>query len=92
MIMESSKIEESIVNFLVDDLFVDVPKEKIDPEVSLQHDIGVDSLGFVELMAFLEDQFEIKIEGEEFKPENFRSVRQVRMLIEKKLNLVANSA
>lgn len=50
---------------------------------SLAHDrdlLGdgvIDSLGIVELIAFLEKQYAIKVEDDDIDPENFRSVESI---------------
>jgi acyl carrier protein len=44
----------------------------------------IDSLGIVELIAFLEGQYRIKVGDDDLDPENFRSVDSIVAFIAKK--------
>ncbi len=44
----------------------------------------VDSTGVLEVVAFLEDQFDIKVEDDEMLPENLDSVAQIAAYVKKK--------
>jgi acyl carrier protein len=44
----------------------------------------VDSLGVLLLVAFIEEQFNIKVEDEELIPENFETINKVKEFIERK--------
>lgn len=72
-----NKIKKIIAN----DLFLDIPEDKISLDDSLQSGIGLDSLAFTELRFQCEQQFAIKINDDDFVPENFRTVRQLANLI-----------
>ncbi|MCL1702974.1 acyl carrier protein [Lysinibacillus sp. Bpr_S20] len=85
--LDKSKMEQDLKYFLVEDLLVDFTIEEISPNMSLGNELGVDSLGFTELMAHVEDVYNIKISDEEFVPENFRTINAIIELIEKKLNI-----
>lgn len=74
-------ISDSIVLFLVDDLLIDFEALQVDRDASMQHVLGVDSLGFVELMAFVEDTFGVSVSKEEFAPENFSSVNALTRFV-----------
>jgi len=49
---------------------------------------GLDSVGMIELIHTIEDQFHIKIPDEEVIPENFDSIRSVTRLLENKNAIV----
>ncbi len=49
---------------------------------------GLDSVGMIELIYTIEDQFHIKIRDEEVVPENFDSIRSVTRLLEGKNAIV----
>ncbi len=49
---------------------------------------GLDSVGMIELIYTIEDQFHIKIRDEEVVPENFDSIRSVTRLLETKNAIV----
>lgn len=80
------KWAEELKEFLIEDLLLDLSMEEISEEASLGNEIGVDSLGFTELMAHIEDEYKIKVSDEDFTPENFRTLNKVMDLIESKIN------
>lgn len=45
----------------------------------------IDSTGVLELVAFLEEEFNIKVEDDELVPENLDSINNVAFYLEKKL-------
>ena len=49
---------------------------------------GLDSVGMIELIHTIEDQFHIRISDEEVIPENFDSIRSVTRLLESKNAIV----
>jgi len=83
--MTREKIIEDLKDFLVDDLFLDVERDQIGVDQGFQTVLGVDSLGFVELMAFVEDHYAIKIEESEFIPANFQNITSLSNLVLEKL-------
>jgi methoxymalonate biosynthesis acyl carrier protein len=44
----------------------------------------IDSLGIVELIAFLERKYGVKVDDDDLAPENFRSVDTIVAFVEKK--------
>lgn len=47
-------------------------------------ELGLDSVGMIDLIYRLEDEFKVVIEDEEVVPENFRSIRSLCRLLEEK--------
>jgi acyl carrier protein len=76
-----------IRQFIVESFFVDVFS---DDESFLRGGI-LDSLGMLELVAFLEKEFAIKIADTELIPENLDSLVRVCAFVERK-KLAANTA
>ncbi|WP_338553876.1 acyl carrier protein [Paenibacillus sp. KS-LC4] len=74
----------SLKNFLVNDLLVETPIEEIRTDMGLASELNVDSLGFTEIMAHLEDEYNIRISDEEFIPENFKNIDALINLVESK--------
>jgi acyl carrier protein len=74
-------IERAIGSLLVADLFVEVPEDRMSPEDRLRSDLGLDSLGFVELRVQCENTFGVTISDADFTPENFTSIRSVADLV-----------
>ncbi|NIA25137.1 MAG: acyl carrier protein [Gammaproteobacteria bacterium] len=61
--MDRAEIEGRLRNLLVSELGLD--ETKITPEASFETDLEVDSLGVVELLMALEDEFGVTIPDEE---------------------------
>ncbi len=61
--MDRSEVESRIKNLLVSELGLD--EAKVSPEATFEEDLEVDSLGVVELLMALEDEFGVKIPDEE---------------------------
>ena len=76
-----SSIEDCLRDILVTDVFVELEKDKILSTASLRQDLGVDSIGFVELKVQVEKRFSIVISEEEFTPENFSTISSLSGLI-----------
>jgi acyl carrier protein len=81
---QHDKLEHDLKNFLVERLFVEMPVEEIRTDMGLPSEVGVDSLGFTELMAHLEDAYGIRVSQEEFGPENFRNLDRVMAFVRRK--------
>jgi acyl carrier protein len=47
----------------------------------------VDSTGVLELVAFLEKKYQIKVEGKDLIPDNLDSITNLQRFLEKKLQL-----
>lgn len=79
--MDRADIESKMKELLVSELGLDA--DKITPEASFEEDLEVDSLGVVELLMALEDEFGVKIPDEE--AEQIGTVGQAVDLVEAKL-------
>ena len=61
--MDRSEIETKLVDLLVDELGLE--RDNITMEAKFEEDLEVDSLGVVELLMALEDNFDVKIPDDE---------------------------
>ncbi len=61
--MDRSDIESKLVDLLVDELGLE--RDNITMEAKFEEDLEVDSLGVVELLMALEDNFDVKIPDDE---------------------------
>jgi len=77
------EIVTTLKKMLIDQLFVEIPEEKIGLDDGLQSVVGLDSVGFVELRLLCERNFNVQISDEDYTPDNFNSVRHVAELIER---------
>jgi acyl carrier protein len=80
--MDRTEIESKLTDLLVDELGID--RESIALDARFEEDLDVDSLGVVELLMALEDNFGVKIPDEE--AEQIATVGEAVDLVEKKLN------
>ncbi|AND15264.1 acyl carrier protein [Rathayibacter tritici] len=73
-----TEVEAAIIVMLRDDLYVE---EEFGVDDSLRDDLGLDSLGFVELRSACEKKFGIAITESDFDSTNFGTVRNLAMLV-----------
>ncbi len=79
--MDRSQIESRLTDLLVNELGLE--RDKITMDASFEEDLEVDSLGVVELLMALEDEFGVKIPDEE--AEEIGTVREAVDLVQSKL-------
>ncbi len=79
--MERGEIESKLTDLLVEELGLE--RDKISIEATFEEDLEVDSLGVVELLMALEDNFDVKIPDDE--AETITTVGQAVDIIEAKL-------
>ena len=80
--MERTEIESKLTDLLVDELGIE--RDDIRADAKFEEDLDVDSLGVVELLMALEDNFGVKIPDEE--AEQITTVGEAVDLVEAKLN------
>lgn len=80
--MDRNEVSERLNGVLVSELGLDA--EKIKDDAHFEEDLDVDSLGVVELLMALEDEFDVKIPDEE--AESIMTVGQAVDLVHRKLN------
>ena len=79
--MERAEIESKLTELLVEELGLDA--DKITMDATFEEDLEVDSLGVVELLMALEDNFGVTIPDEE--AESIGTVGQAVDIVESKL-------
>ena len=80
MILKTKQVEEKLIRRVATILSVDVVKIK--PEAQL-HTLGVDSLSFVELLVFIEQEFKIRLMESGMTRDDFRTIRSLAQRISK---------
>jgi len=85
--MESlvSQIEQ-IKNFISEITFTDL--DKIKEDTNLFEEGIFDSLGFLSLISYLDEEFGIEVANDELSEDNFESINAVVAFIERKKNLL----
>jgi acyl carrier protein len=76
-------IQETIRNFIIENFLFGEPTEFSDGESLLEKGI-IDSTGVLELVAYIEQTYGIKVEDEELVPENLDSISNVVEYISRK--------
>ena len=61
--METNEVFEKVKGLFVEDLGID--ESKVTMDAKLEEDLEIDSLGIVEVVMALEDEFDIEIDDEE---------------------------
>jgi len=79
--MDRNAVSERLTGVLVSELGLDA--DKIKDEAHFEEDLDVDSLGVVELLMALEDEFDVKIPDEE--AESILTVGQAIDMVQGKL-------
>ncbi|HLU31502.1 MAG TPA: acyl carrier protein [Acidimicrobiia bacterium] len=79
--MDRDQVADRLKEVLVSELGLDA--DKVTEEASFEEDLEVDSLGVVELLMALEDEFGVKIPDEE--AENIHTVGQAVDMVHGKL-------
>jgi len=83
MYKENRTIEQIIRQFLSDRAWLDDDKQLRDTESLLEKGV-IDSLTMTELVSFIEETYNIRIEDEELMPEHFDSLTCIAAFIKKK--------
>ena len=87
---EKTDIRTLVKSFIIDNyLFGVVPEDFGDDDSLLQREI-INSTGILELIEFLSDTFEIRIEDEEILPENLDSIDSICNFIKRKTDNNSN--
>jgi acyl carrier protein len=74
MHLNANEVENKLIRQIAVILAID--SQKIKPEVPL-HTLGVDSLSFVELLVFIEKEFQIKLMDSNLQAEDFKTIRSL---------------
>lgn len=81
---------ESIRCYIVENFLFGDDKE-LNEETSFLENGIIDSIGMMELVEFIENKFNIKVDDEELIPENFDSIRCILNFLAKKLRILINA-
>ncbi len=73
-----------IRSFIVETFLFDAPDSAFDDDDSLLDSGIIDSTGVLELVSFIEEEFDIEVKDEELIPENLDSLNRLASYIEKK--------
>jgi len=82
------KTIDRIRQFIVSDLQAGVGGTIADDDSLIDQGI-IDSFGIMALLGFLEERFDVIIDGDELLPENFATLVAISALVEKKVGIAA---
>lgn len=82
---KSSIITDKIRKYVLDETFVD--GGKINDESLVFKEGYFDSMGFVRLVSFLENEFEVRISDEDLVEKNFESINAISSFVSNKKNM-----
>jgi acyl carrier protein len=83
---DKNQIVTDLKKILTQDLFVSIPESEIKANDSLADDLGIDSVGFVELVTLVEEKYGIEIDGREANSESLRTLDGLSGFIMAKAN------
>lgn len=76
--------ENLLRNFILENYLFTDDQSELDSNDSFLEKGIIDSTGILEVIEFIEEEFEIKVEDDEMTPENLDSVNKIIRFIEKK--------
>ncbi|MEA1867650.1 MAG: acyl carrier protein [Thermodesulfobacteriota bacterium] len=77
---------DEIRQFIIDNFLMGQNSDSLKDDSSFLEDGVIDSTGVLELVGFLEENYEIKVEDEELIPENLDSIKNICAYLELKLS------
>lgn len=82
-------MKEILRQFIRDNFLFGLQGESFSDDDSLLEKRIIDSTGVLELIAFLEENFGVKVQDDELLPENLDSINRLARFIEKKSKAAA---
>jgi acyl carrier protein len=83
--ISNAAIEQKILIFIQDRFAAAQHQDLAIHDLLLEGGL-IDSMGFIDLIQFLESEFDMTVEGEELLPENFQSIAVLATFVKTKLN------
>ena len=81
----ADEIVQIVRRFIRDDIAQDCDEAKLDDNVSLLDSGILDSFGIMSLLAFIEEDFQVKIPAHEIEPSNFETLASIAGLVARHL-------
>jgi len=77
-------VHDEIRQFIIDNFLMGQDSDSLKDDSSFLEEGVIDSTGVLELVGFLEENYEIKVEDEELIPENLDSINNICAYLENK--------
>ena len=84
--MDSKETQDQVRNFVIENLLLGEEEENFTNGQSFLDSGLIDSTGILEIIGFLEDEYDITIKDDEMIPENLDSVERIVAFLEKRKN------
>jgi acyl carrier protein len=78
--VDTTQIEATLLDYICSELLYDQDTSEVTVDTPLPGNL-LDSLGLVNLVGFIEDEFGLAVPDEALQPENFRTVRDIAAYI-----------
>jgi len=78
-------MKDQIRTYIMNNILLGSGGQSISDDDSFLEKGIIDSTGILELVAFVEDEFDIEVKDEELIPENFDSIEKLAMYTERKV-------
>lgn len=88
--MENADIANKITKFITNS-FASARRQKINEDTNLLENGVVDSMGVLELVTFLQDEFSLAVSDDQLSPENFQDVRSMVRFVQQNVQLQTGS-
>ena len=79
--MDIKEVQGVLKKILVDSLFIEIPEDEITEEDSIGTDLGLDSVGFVELATIIREKYKIEIKEQELTSGAFATIKSLSEFI-----------
>lgn len=86
-----SSIETELRQYILDKLLFGRTEVELSGDTSFLESGIIDSTGVLELVAFLEERFQVKVEDEDLIPANLDSINAVTQFVERKAAMAVNN-
>lgn len=80
-----SDLIEELRNFIIEELDYSGPPDRLGEDFPLIESRVVDSVALVQIVAFLEERYDIEIDDEDLTPDNFASLGSISAFIAQKV-------
>jgi acyl carrier protein len=80
----TNDVKQQVRAFLLDNFLMGGDRERIADTDSFMERRLLDSTGFIELVTFVEQQFEIRVADDEMLPENLDSLERIAAYVHRK--------
>lgn len=88
---DNESIESEIKRFVLENPDTQIPMQNLNSDQSLLASGLIDSLAVLDIIAFLETQFDIQFDAEDLTGENFDRISSMAALVRSRMNCVDKS-